>query len=105
MRGWRAWYADRSVYTSTETAWRDLPPEGMLGVVVYWTPPYKSVIQTRDWWWIDDDGAIQGVPTHPEWGRWAEPPDAPPEMVKKGAGVSGDIWRAVQAEMMESTWP
>lgn len=38
--GWRAWYADGSVYDSREIAWRDLPAEGIQIVMLYETEQF-----------------------------------------------------------------
>lgn len=102
---WRAWYADGSVYSSDETSWPDLPPRGMVGVVVFLDGGYRELVQTRDWFWMDADGQIDGVPTHPVWGCWADTPDAPAEMVKQGEGLPDEKWTEIQEEMMATRWP
>lgn len=91
--GWRAWYADGSVFSSRGTAWASLPATALQVVVVYMRErtragwPYRHRLTGCDWYWMDERGAIRGVPSR-EWGVEQPPPAAPPQMVKRGTGVS-----------------
>lgn len=99
MRGWRAFYADGSEYTSRESTWRELPERGLVGVVVYLSHPYRQILDGHDWMWMED-GAIKVRDTHPEWGRWAVRPDVPDDMLKRGEAMDDDAWEDVRARMM-----
>lgn len=103
MHGWRAYYADGRTFASNEVLWLHLPPTGLVGVVVFLEPPYRRIIDGHDWIWLED-GEFHTVMTHPEWGKWAERPDAP--YVKQGAGMDDQAWEAMQQRMFEDRiWP
>jgi hypothetical protein len=107
--GWRAWHWGgevRTVYSSAETRWQELPRLGIVGVVEYREPPYRLIWDGHDWIWVEG-GAFLIVPTHPEWGQWAEAPTgACNPCLKRGAGVPDGVWIEIQREMMEAReWP
>jgi hypothetical protein len=109
IRGWRAWVWDGeqvSRHSSADFRWQELPSEGVVGVVVYLDPPYRRILDGHDWIWMSE-GEFDIVPTHPEWGKWADPPmGACRSCLKKGAPVLDDEWARVQAAMLEDrTWP
>lgn len=59
MLGWRAWYADGTMYDSRETNWADLPPEGIQIVMIYedkqFAPGrhYRRQFAEADWYIAD----------------------------------------------------
>lgn len=113
MSGWRAWYATSRttwvVYSSAETAWEEIPPgdpdvpEGVVGVVVYLSEtvtPYRRIVDGVDWCWLED-GVVRSVDTHPEWGKYADPPeDVDPAILKRCVAMDDDAWSEVQREML-----
>lgn len=102
MEGWKAWYADGNIYSSSEISWKELPESGMLGVVVFLNPPYREIVSGGDWYYLDDDSHPSCTDTHEEWGEWVSKPDAPPDEIKQGEGVADEQWSKIQTEMMES---
>lgn len=95
-QGWRAWYAGGVVYDSLETSWFYLPSRGLQIVKIYYVEhtsagrPYTKQWDGCDWYWMDADGQIHGVPSGPRWGVDQPKPDAPDELVKKGTAVSDE---------------
>lgn len=106
MLGWRAYYSDGRTFASDGVAWAHLPPEGMVGVVVYLEPPYRTLLTGGDWYWMED-GEIRRTKNHPEWGEWADPPEVEcAACVKKSGAMSDDAFEALLVEMMEAReWP
>lgn len=103
---WRAYYADGSRYESTDVDWRDLPAEGLVGVVVFHDPPYRQIVDGGDWFYLDDDGTPATTATADQWGEWVDPPDAPETEVKRGQALSDVAWERVRHEMIDDrTWP
>lgn len=98
---WKAWYTRGRVYDSDDTDWKDLPRTGVLGVVVYLEPPYRRLESGGDWYYIED-GEPVSTNTHPQWGSWIDPPDAPIDELKRGEGTSDEKWDKVHTEMMEA---
>lgn len=116
---WRAWYATSRtewvVYSSGETAWEDIPPgdpdvpEGVVGVVVYLSTtvtPYRRIVDGVDWCWLED-GRVQSVETHEEWGKYAPAPEGvDPAILKQCVAMDDEAFAAVQREMREAReWP
>jgi hypothetical protein len=102
---WRAWYEDGSVYSCADVPWRELPAEGIVGVVVYREPPYRQIIDGGDWYWIADD-EVRRVMTHEEWGQFAPAPKVGCLSCLKRSGVmDDDAFAEVQREMMAAREP
>lgn len=100
MKGWHAYYADGSRYSSADASWNDLPEDGLLGVVVFGEPPYRRIVDGADWIWLQD-GEIRSVTTAGEWGTWAEPPEVDcASCLKRCVGLPDDEWARVHAEML-----
>lgn len=102
MEGWKAWYADGSIYDSRSTRWTELPKTGIIGVVVYYEKPYRNLVYGGDWYYIDG-----GVPTCTdtvEWGSWVDPPDVPPEELKQ-SGTLEDFDSVLDTMMGDKQWP
>ncbi len=98
---WRAWLYDRRQFVSTETLWVDLP-QGVVGVVEYFDPPYRNLHHNHDWIWLDENG-FHRVPMHPVLGRWAAAPDGVPiGLLKRGANLSDAEWGIIQQEMLDA---
>lgn len=60
--GWRAWYANGSVFDSKTTKWEDLPPLGLQVVMQYLDEPgYRSVVSGADFYFFDaTTGKVRG---------------------------------------------
>lgn len=99
---WRAWYTDSRKFNSVETDWNNLPETGVLGVVVYYEPPYREIVSGGDWYYLDSNGKPAKKMTHDEWGKWVVPPDVPEDDLKRGEGTTDERWSEVQTEMMET---
>lgn len=104
MQGWKAWYADGSVYSSHSTRWTDLPAFGIIGVVVYYEPPRRNLVYGGDWYYLDEDGEPTCTETHPDWGSWVAAPGVPHDELKQSGAV--EDFDEVVDEMMEAReWP
>jgi len=71
--GWRAWYTDNRIWDSAHTKWEDLPPRGIIAIMLYCDPrPYRQIMTSATCYWRDADGGFHS------WG-WADedPADAP----------------------------
>ena len=42
--GWKAWYTQNRVYSSTETTWENLPKKGVLFVVVFYATGSREIL-------------------------------------------------------------
>lgn len=106
MKGWKAWYTDGRVFSSSSTTWTDLPESGVLGVVIYREGEYRDLVYGGDWYYLGDDGEPTATETHTEWGKWVPKPDAPSDEIKQAEAVSDEYWDQIQTEMMEAkSWP
>lgn len=56
--GWRAWYTGGRVFSSNETAWRDLPDDGVLVVRVYLNDKTSRLMSGADYYFktVDESG-------------------------------------------------
>lgn len=106
MLKWRAWYADGRVFSYKDVMWQKLPAKGLVGVVIYETPPYRRIMDGGDWFWLEN-GDLHVSATHDEWGKWVNPPDVPcKSCVKQGQAMSNEAFEGIQKEMLEATeWP
>lgn len=61
VRGWRAYYADGSVYSSTNTAIKSLPQTGLLVWMLYFTDMTRRIMEGNDRCFWYDNGSTDGV--------------------------------------------
>lgn len=101
--GWRAYYTRERVFSSVEYSWRELPSQGILGIVVFHEKPYRSLIYGGDWYFFKN-GAPSATQTG-EWGTWIDPPDVPDDVLKKSATRIDDFDSVLDQMMEDKTWP
>lgn len=98
---WRAWVADGRVFGSAEHPWGRVP-SGVVGVVEYGEPPYRTVHHNHDWIWLDEDG-FHRVPMHPALGFWSPAPHGVlAGALKRGENLPDGEWEAIQAAMFDA---
>lgn len=103
IAGWRAWYTEGRVFDSRETAWRDLPLEGVLVVAVYYDAfaadavRYRTLYDGDEYYWYAD-GGVHSSMSHPD------VPDVPAERIKRGTEVADEEFAAVKDRAVASTW-
>lgn len=103
--GWRAYYDGFRVFDSSDCNWTDLPDEGIVGVVVFKTPPYREIVDGGDWFYIEDN-IPRTTDTADEWGEWVNPPGYPDSIVKQGKVLPDEEWEAFQWAMRhDKSWP
>lgn len=94
---WRAWYTEGRTYEGDDLdAWKALPAEGALAVVVY--DDAGRTIYTGGDWYLWRDGGIAYVGAYP-WGSHAPHPGGCLDCVKRGDGVSDEAWERVRLEV------
>lgn len=105
--GWRVWYADGSVFSSTDTEWRDLPDDGVQVVVLYYRGiapdghPLRRIIMGADQYWSDGE-SYDGVNDPPE-KIVARYPGA---LVKAGKTVPDHLFHGIKTRALSAReWP
>lgn len=100
--GWRCWYDDDSVYDSRTTAWADLPDDGLLVKMIYYSDGTRQVQQNSFYFEAEHHSGepIRGtfefeadVRT-----RYRNP------VIKKGRWAPDDYYRKVVTAAMASKW-
>lgn len=106
IAGWRAWYADRSVYDSHGHEWSDLPFDGVVAVKLFYEAftrsgtRYMHVLSGGDWYWR---WGMTG--TNHRYGYWVDPPEGvPAPELKRGQWVSDRCYEDIMNEVAKSTW-
>lgn len=67
MTEWRAWYTDGRVFDSRSHAWRDIPLDGMLVLVVYYDEedahgrPKRKIFDHEDWYFHEPGTDLFGT--------------------------------------------
>lgn len=103
---WRAYYTDSRIFSSNAVDWVDLPDKGIIGVIVFFNPPYRELVKGGDWYYLDDTGKPTCTETHEEWGKWVDKPNVSDEEIKRSGSVSDDRWEEIEIEMMgDKQWP
>lgn len=104
--GWRAWYADMSVYDSTQHSWVDLPDRGIIAACIYYDrftiggTRYRMILANGDWYW-----RWGRTGTSTERGIWVDPPpDIPEEELKRGYWSSDLDYDLIMQKVWSSTW-
>lgn len=107
MLGWRTWYADGAVYSSSRTTWVALPELGVVVVVVYYDAftaggvQYRRILDGGDWYWPWAKSATSGAR-----GAWIEPPPhVPRALLKRGVWVSDLTFDIITQRAWDSRWP
>lgn len=103
MRGWKVWYANGSVYSSKDYYWQDLPYKGVQAVVIYEDPPpYRTILTGGDWYYLSPKGWMEKVPSE-SWEYFRSIPcGVPHPLIKKGTGVSDEMYEAIKHEAWNS---
>lgn len=78
--GWVAFYDDGKRYSSKETKWKDLPLNGLLVVVEFYSDGSKKKYFNKDYYVFDDKKVFGTNDIHPylaklgtiKYGRWCE---------------------------------
>lgn len=103
MLRWRAYYADGVTRDSARHTWASLS-DGVLGVVEFHDPPYRTIHAGYDWIWLQD-GELHRTETM--WDGWLPRPDSEcASCVKRGRAVEDREWADVYKRMYEDRkWP
>lgn len=107
-----AWYASGELFTSLETRWEDLPWDGLQAVKIFYTQeflpgrPYTRTLDGKDWYYMTEEGAIEGIASV-GWAGWVPAPTLVPEnRVKRGTAVSdAEFARLSKVVNGVKTWP
>lgn len=98
MIEWRTAYTNERWFNSNDTEWSNLPPKGVLGVVLYKEPPYRKIVTGGDWYYWDDETITC---TGSTWNGWVDAPkDA--DDPKRGAAVPDSEWENVRSDLLEA---
>lgn len=77
--GWRVFYDNDSERSSQDSSWEELPADGILAVVEFYSDGTKKVHHSRDYYILDDGKAYGTNNIHPylhkigtvKFGRWS----------------------------------
>lgn len=78
--GWKAYYDDEKEYSSKDVEWKDLPLNGLLVVVEFYSDGTKEKHYNKDYYVLDEGKAFGTNDIHPylaklgtiKYGRWSE---------------------------------
>jgi hypothetical protein len=112
--GWRAWYADWSVYDSKKMDWADLPDSGVVIVMLYYAERsssgkrYRDVLSGADWYFRAGTAYGTNHDSHIDPGQWVDPAPVlakhPNAELKRGEWVDDVTYNRMRATAQRSEW-
>lgn len=92
----RVWWADGGITDGTTTeAWKSLRPGGVVWVTRF-HGTHRAFYSGGDWYYLED-GDLRYVPSG-EWGTHQSKPEGCRDCIKRGVGVSDEMFRRIEAE-------
>lgn len=96
VRGWTAYFADGSIYSSIDTKPTSLPTIGIQIVMLYFTDGTRRIIESNDRVFWFDNGSDDGV-----WGQTDEPAldiaaRYPGAHIMEGSLLSDSTFRSIE---------
>lgn len=113
MRGWRAWSSDGTLvwwHSSADIDWSQLPEQIQIVKIYFdkeWKPgrPYTRMLDGCDWYYRAPDGSIEGVKSTDWDGYRPMPCGIPGYDIKRGTGVSDDMFARITSIAKSAQWP
>ena len=102
--GWQVWYDDGSIYDSDNSDWSDLPDDGVLVKMIYYSDGTRQIQQGADYFFIaqhhsGEEIHANSTKTIPEIkDRYQNP------IIKKGRWAPDEYYQKIVDEAMSSKW-
>lgn len=102
--GWRVWYDDGSVHDSRTLRWEDLPEDGLLVKMLYYTDGTRQIQHGMDWYYEapHPQGVIRGTAMERDLPELPE--RYPGAILKRGRWAPEELYYRVLEAAMASTW-
>jgi hypothetical protein len=102
VAGWRIWFDDGRVYQSSTDKWEELPDDGVLVRMLYFTDGTKQIQCGNDFYYEapHPQGTIYGAANEAFW----DPKRYPGAIVKRGRWAPDAYFKRIHDAAFDSVW-